>query len=373
MNQTIDLLKDMIAIPSFVDKDHNEKKVADYIFAKLSRNKSLEVEKQAVGGERYNIIAIDSDPKIILFGHTDTVLPKQQENDPFLPIDEGGKLYGLGSVDMKSGLAIMLDIALNHHQKGTGYIFSVDEEYDFKGASKLKEIDYLHPKFIINLEPTNLKVLNGCRGITEFELELFGKSAHSGNKNLGINAIETLMSVLKEFESACQKYDSTDMFSSVNLAYLHGGLKTSVDDKEVRSMGNVVPNYAKAIVEIRIGSNQISKKFIENTLTEIADKFSVRISPPIYKFFLGSLFTPKDQLKDFESVLISETGSAKYGDIGSTGYFELQIIQEKWGGSAIVFGPGPSEKSHMENEYVEIDSIFTTQKIIEKFITNTLK
>lgn len=372
MNQTIDILKDIIAIPSYVDENHNEKKVAEYIFAKLSQNKSLKIEKQTVEGERYNIIATDSDPKIILFGHMDTVPPKHQESDPLSPFEETGKLYGLGSVDMKSGLAIMLDIALNHHQKGTGYIFSVDEEYDFKGASKLKEIDYLHPKFIINLEPTSSKIINGCRGITEFEIEIYGKSSHAGRKSNGINAIEEAVKLFSKFEIECQKGDQAAASTSVNLAYLLGGLKSDATN-EVKRMGNIVPNYAKVVVEIRIANSNITQGYIEKTINLLSKEIGLQVENLKFKFFFGSMLTPRGDLELFEKAFSASGLTPEYADINQAGYFELQMLQTKWGGSAVIFGPGPSEKSHMENEYVETDSIFTTQKIIEKFITNTLK
>ena len=372
MTQTIDFLKQIIAIPSYVDENHDESSLVDFIVNKLKQNSELKVTEQPVEKNRRNLIVSDShDPKIILFGHMDTVPPKQQETNPLAPYEEGGKLYGLGSVDMKSGLAIMLDIALNHHKKGTGYIFSVDEEYDFKGASKLKEIDYIHPKFIINLEPTSFKIINGCRGIAEFEIEIYGKSAHAGRKSNGVNAIEETVKLFSKFETECQKSDQGDASTSVNLAYLHGGLKSD-DTSDVKRMGNVVPNYARAVVEIRIANTKITQSYIEETINHLSKEIGLQIRNLKFKFFFGSMLTPKDDLKLFEKVISTSGFTSEYADINQAGYFELQMLQSKWGGSAVIFGPGPSEKSHTENEYVEIDSVSTTQKVIEKFLANSL-
>ena len=144
MNNTVEILKQLISIPSFVDSEHNEEQLGNFVVDFLQKNTSLSVEKQPVEGSRFNIIAKGkSDPKVILFGHLDTVLPKSETTEPFSPRIEGDKLFGLGSVDMKSGLAVMLSIAVSNTSENLGFVFSVDEEYDFKGAKKLKEITTL--------------------------------------------------------------------------------------------------------------------------------------------------------------------------------------------------------------------------------------
>lgn len=374
MTETINLLKQIVAIPSYVDDTHDEVELINFIIDLLKTNQQLKVEEQPVEGKRRNLIVTDgNNPKILLFGHLDTVLPKkQQEKDLQEITEQDGKIYGLGAVDMKSGLAIMLDIAINHHRPGLGYIFSVDEEFDFKGALKLKEINNLHPEYIINLEPTNLKILNGCRGITEFEFEVYGKSAHAGRKKLGINAIEKAIILSQKLESACQKDDPKDMTTSVNLAYIHGGLK-SEQDQEIKRMGNIVPNFAKVVIEIRLANKSVTKDFITTTLNQLSEEEKISISTPTFKFYLGSFFTPKEAIIEFEKAIQAHQTPVDYGNPGSTGYFEVQILQEKWGGHAIVFGPSPTEKSHTEDEYVDISSVLTTQEIVENFLSSVLK
>ncbi len=367
MQNVITILEELISIPSFVDKSNNEKEIISYIKNKLQQNKKLQIVEQVVEGTRRNLIVTDShNPKIILFGHMDTVLPKKQNNNPLPPVNKDGNIYGLGSCDMKSGLAVMLDIAVNNH-RGVGYVFSVDEEYSFKGAIKLKEITNLQPEVIINLEPTDLKIINSCRGITEFELEVYGKSAHSGRKQLGINAIEKSIELINKFEKVCQANDSKDIKTSINLAYLLGGLKT--DDKgEVKIMGNIVPNFAKVVVEIRIGNKVITKQFINMTLEKLAEEFELKITKPQYKFYFGPMFTEKNKLINFEEAISKSNLNPTYADVSKSGYYELQQLQEAWGGNCIVFGATPMEKSHAENEYVEIESVLKLKTVIENFI-----
>jgi len=370
MPKVISILEELISCPSFVDKNNNEEKIIDLIKNKLGQNSKLQIIEQIVEGKRRNLIVTDNlNPKIILFGHMDTVLPKKQNTNPLSPIKKDGKMFGLGSCDMKSGLAVMLDIAVNSHQPGVGYIFSVDEEYNFKGATKLKEISNLHPEVIINLEPTDLKILNACRGITEFELDVYGKSAHAGRKQLGINAIEKSVELINRFEKICQANDNRDTKTSVNLAYLLGGLDSN-EKNEVKIMGNIVPNYAKIVVEIRIGNKVITKQFIDMTLEKLAEEFELKITKPQYKFYFGPMFTEKNKLLNFEEAISMSDLHPTYADVSKAGYYELQQLQEIWGGNCIVFGATPIEKSHTEDEYVEIESVLKLKTVIENFIKN---
>ena len=375
MTNTQELLKKIISIPSYVDGNHNEEQLGIFVEEFLKTNTSLVVEKQTVEGNRFNIIAKGkNNPKIILFGHLDTVLPKNETTTPFVPRVEDDKLFGLGSVDMKSGLAIMLDIASQNLTEDLGFVFSVDEEYDFKGAKKLMEITNLHPEIIINVEPTNQKILNGCRGITEFSFDLIGKSAHAGKKQLGINAIESVVDLCNSLQQDVSQFDNDDAKSSVNLAYLHGGILDKMENGEpvVKRMGNVVPDYAKAIIEIRLGSSQITQDYITKFISKKSTEMDTRLENLKFKFYLGSMFTPKKDLADFEKIIISSGNQVEYDDINQTGFFELQLLQEKWGGRCLVYGAGPSELSHAANEYVYLSTITSVQKTIEDFIKDKL-
>ncbi len=371
MTNTINLLKQLIAIPSFVDKENDERVVVDFIKSKLSENKQLKVTEQVVEGKRRNLIVLDGDnPQIVLFGHMDTVQPKVQERNPFAPYEKGGRLYGLGSVDMKSGLAMMLDIALNSSRRGLGYIFTVDEEYSFKGAKKLVENFRLKPKLIINVESTNLKILNGCRGVSAIEAVIVGKAAHSGRKYLGINAIEKAVELIEEFEQLCQTFDPNGVQTSTNLCYLNGGLGSG--SGEVKSVDNIVPNYAKIHFSIRIGNPKITVDFIKENLVKIGKELEVDVSEINVKFIFGSFLTPKSRLKRFEKAIATNQLTPDYADINSQGFYEVQIIQSALGCDCIAFGPGPNEMSHCKDEYVDLTQLAKAQDVIKSYLDTAL-
>ncbi len=374
MSDTEAILKKLISIPSFVDSENNEKELIEYIIDFIIKNApSLKIQKQLVEKGRYNLV-VSGPEKIstVLFGHMDTVLPKENTDKPFKPRIEGDKLFGLGSVDMKFGLAIMLDLIKNNHKPGVGYVFTVDEEYEFKGAFKLRENFSLKPNLIINLEPTNFKILNGCRGITEFSFVVNGKSAHSGRKTYGVNAIEKGVELVEKFEKTISAFDSKDRgTSSVNLAYLHGGMlrgKNKDGSPIISDLGMVVPNYAYLNCEIRVASDKITEKFVEKSLKKIGKEIGVSVTDIKFKFYLGSMFTPKKDLKSFEGAIKATGKKVEYGNISLSGYYEVQVLQELLGSKCVIFGAGPSEMSHATNEYVSLKSVKDTQKVVRAYI-----
>lgn len=366
---TINILKEIISIPSFVDKNNNERGLLDFIKKYLQENTSFKIIEQPVEDNRYNIIAYKKkNPQVSLFGHTDTVLPQKQTIEPFKPRIENDKLFGLGAVDMKAGIAIMLKMATEFKSDELALVFSVDEEYEFKGALKLKDIADFHPKFIINLEPTDNKILNGCRGITEFSFVVHGKSAHAGRKKFGINAIEKGVELVKLFQKEITKIDLPESGKgTINLAYMHGGTLKQTNPKQVPTvsgLGMIVPNYAEINCEIRIANPEITPRYIKTTLNQIASKIKISISDFNFKFHLGSMFTPKTELIEFENAIKSSGQKVVYGDISLAGYYEIQLLQKTWESKSIVFGPGPISLSHSVNEYVSLESVETSERCI---------
>lgn len=375
---TVEILQQLITIPSYVDKNNNEDKLCLYIKDFFTQNSKYPLfREQIVEGTRTNLVyASKTDPKIVLFGHMDTVLPKQNMFEPFNPRIIEDRLYGLGAVDMKAGLAIMLSIASTYFHDEIGFVFSVDEEYEFKGAYRLQEIADFKPLFIINIEPTDNKIINGCRGVTEFRFVVHGQSSHAGRKKDGINAIEKAVALTERLQEHLTITNNIGVEmgqTTLNLAYLHGGiLNTSPQGNNIQGYGNVVPDFAEVVCEIRIANQDITQKFISETISSLASELSVSVSDLAFKFYLGPMVTPKEELVDFERAITGIGLEPVYGNINEAGYYEVQMLQECWHSNSIVFGPGPSSVSHTKNEYVEISSIQKAELGIRKYLDQEL-
>ena len=130
------ITKKLIKIPSWVGSDSSEKEIGQFIFDYLKEISWLKVQKQMINGKRFNVLALGSDsPEILITGHLDTVRPTSAwKIDPFKPLAKKGRIYGLGSSDMKGGLATILSALKKvKSNKKIMLLFYCDEEYDFLG------------------------------------------------------------------------------------------------------------------------------------------------------------------------------------------------------------------------------------------------
>ena len=137
----------------------------------------------------------DAKPVILLNGHLDTVeVCKGWTKEPFKPTVEGDRLFGLGSVDMKGGVAIAIMVFKEAVEMGLNVIFvgTIDEEGDSAGGFAVKEeLEKLavKPDICLITEPTNDKIMMGCCGRYIIDVKVNGLSAHGAVPQKGVNAI----------------------------------------------------------------------------------------------------------------------------------------------------------------------------------------
>jgi succinyl-diaminopimelate desuccinylase len=132
-------------------------------------------------------------PMILLVGHIDTV-PSQGQPSAF---ERDGLLYGLGTTDMKSGVAVMLHLLEESAVRGGPYdvigVFYDGEEGPADGNNLervLQSLPWLSDaEFGIVMEPTDLRIEVGCNGAINATVRFVGRSAHSARPWLGENAI----------------------------------------------------------------------------------------------------------------------------------------------------------------------------------------
>ena len=151
------------------------------------------------------IMSIKENCKIGFLGHTDTV---QSGSDwtynPLEMTEIYNKLYGLGTCDMKGGIAAILKAVLdtdwNKLSYGIKLFFTYDEEIGFEGIKEINSLSIEMPENMIIGEPTNNEIMNGSKGLLELQIEFDGKSAHSSNPEKGVNAIEKCTDFLVELK-----------------------------------------------------------------------------------------------------------------------------------------------------------------------------
>ena len=171
------------------------------------RKLGIEPKWEVVAEDRPNVYAMadlgPSNDMLLLTGHTDTVdIADNWQTDPFDPVIKDGKLYGLGSYDMKSGVvcalaafkALVEDKSLHGKLGLIAFAATCDEEGLGLGAKALLKTEYGEASGVLLTEPFGgdgqSSIPLGLTGKVLYKLTLTGKMAHGFHPERGINAIE---------------------------------------------------------------------------------------------------------------------------------------------------------------------------------------
>jgi succinyl-diaminopimelate desuccinylase len=292
-----------------------------------------------------------------------------KEEDWTKPVFEGlienEKMYGIGTSDMKGGVAAILYAAVLLKRRGivpkktVQLALTADEEWAYRGAKNLVNGGYFdRTDFLIIAEPSNLQVSTGEKGELWIKAKFFGKSAHGSTPEAGVNTVipgsEFVMKVTERYE----KIFEADLFwgkTSMNIGQFHGGVQV-----------NIVPNYSEIQLDFRVISEEDKKKVIElvrKTGEGIAKKHKVRFTEEIFNNH-PLIFTSPDNPyveKFLQAAGMKEVIATKYCTDGAT------IIPEKKM-PFIIFGPGDIAQAHQNDEYIELESLYRAVDTFVEFL-----
>jgi len=299
-------------------------------------------------------------PELIFSGHMDTVDPdpKEWDFDPWKPRIKNGKLFGLGSCDMKSQIVCAVSSVLNNKskmKKGCKFVFTFDEETGFTGINSIPK-PYLKNKYTIVCEPSGLYTVIAHKGIIRFAFTVYGKSAHGSTPWKGVNALDHAIKletqILELNKSLLKRKNSILGFPAYNLGVLNGGRET-----------NIVPSEALMKFEYRLIPELSAKKVISNVsslINSYCKKNKLKYNL-IYKYLTGPFFESKTS--KFASK-IREISGKDY--LFFTGATEAPFFQRA-GAQTVIFGPGKGME-HKANEFIELSQLKKGAKLYEKII-----
>jgi succinyl-diaminopimelate desuccinylase len=341
---------ELVAIPSL---SLQEKALADHVEATLRRLAGLEVAR--VGD---NVVArthLGRRSRVVLAGHLDTVPPKGNER----PRVEGGTLWGLGSTDMKGGLAVMLDLAATPPGPAydVTYVFYVAEEVA-RAHSGLLQLARQAPELLegdaaVVCEPTNSAVEAGCQGVIKAELVLAGQRAHVARPWMGRNAVHRLAPVLTLLDGWAPRravIDGCEYREALQAVRLSGGVAS-----------NVVPDSAALELNYRFAPDRgldAAARELEEILApclEAGDSFAVTDSAPAAPPSLGHPFL---------AALVETSGA---GVTGKLGWTDVAFFAER-GTPAANFGPGDPELAHTAGEMVTRSSLARARDVLGRLL-----
>ena len=350
---TVDWLARTAELVDIASPSLDETRLADVVESRLRAVPGLTVDRL---GD--NVVArtdLGRAQRVILAGHLDTVPANGNERARI----DGDTLWGLGAADMKSGLAVFLELAeqVPEPRLDVTYVFYVAEEIaaEHSGLLQLQaeRPDLLAADAAILGEPTDGTLEAGCQGTARVRLTLAGARAHTARPWMGRNAIHRLGRVLariEEHEPRQPTIDGCTFREAAQAVFVEGGVA-----------GNVVPDQASVTVNLRIAPDRTLDEGIEAFRTLVAgelgegDRFEVvdaanPAAPSLTHPVMAALV---DQGLEIRAKL-GWTDVARFAELGIP---------------AVNFGPGDATVAHTADEHVERDSIERVHDALRRLLT----
>ncbi|MET8677617.1 succinyl-diaminopimelate desuccinylase [Streptomyces sp. NPDC004647] len=353
-HQKLDLSLDAAALTAqlvdFPSESGDEKALADAVEEALRALPHLTVDRD--GDAVVARTHLGRAERVVLAGHIDTV--PVADNLPS-NLDGDGVLWGCGTSDMKSGVAVQLRIAatLPEPDRDLTFVFYDHEEVaaELNGLKRLaeKHPDWLAGDFAVLLEPTDAKVEGGCQGTLRVRVETTGRRAHSARSWLGENAIHKAAPVLARLASYQPRHVDIDGLTyreGLNAVMIEGG-----------HAGNVVPDACAVIVNFRFAPDRGEAEALAH-VREVFDGFEVvltdsapgalpGLSHPAAAAFVEAIGTepaPKDAWTDV----------ARFSVLGVP---------------AVNYGPGDPKLAHTREEHVAVAAVLEAEEKLTAWLS----
>ncbi|MDN3026562.1 succinyl-diaminopimelate desuccinylase [Streptomyces sp. S.PB5] len=272
LDLTLDAARLTAQLVDFPSVSGTEKPLADAIETALRALPHLTVDRYG-----NNVVArtnLGRAERVVLAGHIDTV--PIADNVPSR-LDEDGYLWGCGTCDMKSGVAVQLRIAATvpSPNRDLTFVFYDNEEIaaEFNGLKHVSEAhpEWLEGDFAVLLEPTNGQVEGGCQGTLRVLLKFKGERAHSARAWMGSNAIHAAAPALAKLAAYVPRkpvVDGLEYHEGLNAVRIDGGVAT-----------NVIPDECTVTVNFRYApdrSEEEAEAFVRDYFSDCGvDEFVV--------------------------------------------------------------------------------------------------
>ncbi|MEE9396066.1 MAG: acetylornithine deacetylase [Methylococcales bacterium] len=305
---------------------------------------------------------------LILSGHTDTVPydTSRWTSDPFCLTEKDNRLYGLGTADMKSFFALVLEAVQGYQAKNLQHplvvLATADEESTMSGAKALVENQTPLGRYAVIGEPTSLRPIRMHKGVMMESIRISGKSGHSSNPALGASASEGMLKLLNsliDWRQTLQKDFQNPAFEvdipTVNIGSIHGG-----------DNPNRICAFCESLIDIRLMPgmeiantrrdlmNHLIPLFKDNT------KLTVKIEP----LFDGipAFETPADALIIGTTEKLTGYSADAVAFATEAPFFKQMDIE------TVVLGPGSINQAHQPDEFISLSELQPTVNLIRKLI-----
>lgn len=261
MIDPVKLASRLVSVPSVSPmgqppgEDTGEGRLTD-LLEQVFREAGIPTVRQTVAPGRENILAILERPgsarTLLLDAHQDTVSVSGMTIPPFEGAVHDGRLWGRGACDVKGGMAAMIAALARAaaEPRGASVILScsADEEHSFRGVNRLLEGPWRpgKPDMAVIGEPTRMRIVIAHKGFMRWKISTRGKSVHSANPRLGVNAILKMTEVIRaldEYAKDLERGPAHPLLGrpTMNVGTIHGG-----------SGANIVPDTCTIEIDRRV-------------------------------------------------------------------------------------------------------------------------
>ncbi len=288
--------------------------------------------------------------RVVIAGHLDTV----PANDNFPTRLDGDTLWGLGTCDMKGGVAVALQLAATVAEpvRDVTYVFYEAEEIAarFNGLGRLarERPELLAGDFAILMEPSVASVEAGCQGTIRVDVVTRGERAHAARSWTGHNAIHDAAEVLvrlRDYEPRRVVIDGLEYRDGLNAVGISGGVA-----------GNVVPDLATVTVNYRFAPDR-SEDDAAAHLREVFDGFELTVTDSAP----GALPGLDEPAAAFVETLGAEP-RPKFGWTDVAQFTQLGI-------PAVNYGPGDPIYAHKQDEHVPVAHLRSVEDALRRWLT----
>ena len=316
---------------------------------------------------------------IVLSGHTDVVPVDDQDwrSDPFKVVERKGKLYGRGTADMKSFLAMILaavgNIDTAKLKVPLHLAFSYDEEVGCLGVPSLIRLlraELPEPAAVIVGEPTEMKVVTAHKGITGIATVVTGHEAHSSQPHLGVSAVMVaaeLISFLQAMARDAANDGPHDQlfnppYTTITVNHIEGGTAL-----------NILAHHCSFQWDIRALPDDDPLKYIEKFeafCRESVIPVMRAVSPDCNIETTPRATTPP--LKMIPNSAAEELCRAITGDNTPRGVsFGAEAGQFQEAGLAtVICGPGSIAQAHQPNEFIAVEQLAAGTRFIDRLVAH---
>lgn len=340
-NDAVELLKDLIAIPSI---SRNEDKAAD----KLAEYLAMWGLPYGREGNNLWVGCPDWDnnrPTIMLNAHIDTVKPVSSwTRDPFQPTQEGDLIYGLGANDCGGGLVSLLQTyrIMLHRPRNYNLLWVASAEEEVSGPNGFSRVLSKLPNIAVAIvgEPTSMQPAIAEKGLMVIDGYAYGKSGHAA-RNEGVNAIYEALDDLVWLRDYKFRKESP----------LLGPTKMTVTVVEGGTQHNVIPDTLHFVIDVR------TNEYYQNEyLFEFLCKKMTKCELRARSFRLHSSSIPQDHPLIKRCI---ERGMQPFGSPTLSDQALMPFLSFK-------LGPGDSSRSHSADEFIKISEI---QQAIDTYVS----